>query len=183
MVSFLGTELKQDAKPLPCGQVQSRRGAGRQGRAAFHAIARKDPRQRDKRREETFFSQPWGAQARQRESRCRGSAAKACLMCEQGSKAGPRSSQRPQGCRSGMRRDTKPRGRETKDCSKQDRVTLRKKDYVPNGMERSPQAPQSPQCARQNTSSTLGSANGPMVAVTRDPVFPPSHHESSCLHV
>lgn len=83
VVSALGKELKQDAKPPPWGQVQSRRGAGRQGRAAFHAIARKDSRQRDKRREETP-GQPWGAQARQQESRCRGSVAKACLMCEQG---------------------------------------------------------------------------------------------------
>lgn len=181
MISALGKELKQDAKPPPWGQIQRRRGSGRQGRAAFHAIARKDPRQRDKRREETP-GQLWGAQARQWESRCRGSVAKACLMCEQGSKAGPRSSQGHQGCRSRMRRDTKPRGKETKVCSKQDRVTLRKKDYVPNGMESSSQSPQSPQRARQSTSSTLGSASGPVVAVTRDPVFPPSHHES-CLHV
>lgn len=84
MVSALGTELEQDAKPPLYGPAQSRREIRAEGGGeAFSAVARKDLRQGDQRREETP-GQQWGAQAQQLESGRRGSVTRACSVREQG---------------------------------------------------------------------------------------------------
>lgn len=99
VVSALGTELEQDTKPPLYRLVQSRRETRAEGggEAAFSAVARKDLRQRGQRREETPWQQ-WGAQAKQVQSGCRSSVARACSMHEQGWKAEPRGNRGHQGC-------------------------------------------------------------------------------------
>lgn len=71
---------------------QERKGGG----AAFSAVARKDLRQEDRRREETP-GQQWGPQAERLKSGCRGSVTRACSVREHGWKAEPRGSEGHQG--------------------------------------------------------------------------------------
>lgn len=98
MVSALGTEFEQDIKPPLYGPVHSERETRAEaGGEASSAMARKDLRQGDQRREETP-GQQGGAQAQQLESGCRGSVASTCSVHEQVWKAEPRGSRGQQKC-------------------------------------------------------------------------------------
>lgn len=94
-----GQNSEQDTEPPLYGLLRSRRGTRAEGggRAALSAVARKDLRQRDQRREETP-GQQWAAQDKQLESGYRSSVARACSMRERGWKAEPRGSRGHQGC-------------------------------------------------------------------------------------